>query len=102
MFAAKNELFTRPSGGGYQISRSLRFNAADSNTLTRTPATAGSYYYLQSGVGNEYMGREIIVYADKLENVDTYDAVADNNEIETIADNILDFSESNPFGEDNF
>jgi hypothetical protein len=26
----------------YQISRSLRFNAADSNTLTRTPATAGS------------------------------------------------------------
>jgi len=48
------------------------------------------------------MGREIIVYADKLENVDTYDAVADNNEIETIADNILDFSESNPFGEDNF
>jgi len=70
--------------------------------LTWTPATAGSYYYLQSGVGNEYMGREIIVYADKLENVDTYDAVADNNEIETIADNILDFSESNPFGEDNF
>ena len=67
-----------------------------------TPATAGSYYYLQQGVGNEYMGREIIVYADKLENVDTYDAVADNNEIETIADNILDFSESNPFGEDNF
>jgi hypothetical protein len=70
--------------------------------LTWTPATAGSYYYLQQGVGNEYMGREIIVYADKLENVDTYDAVADNNEIETIADNILDFSESNPFGEDNF
>ncbi len=28
--------------GGYQISRSLRFNAADSNTLTRTPVTTGS------------------------------------------------------------
>ena len=48
------------------------------------------------------MGREIIVSADKLENVDMYDDVADNITIETIADNILDFSENNPFGEDNF
>jgi hypothetical protein len=38
MFAAKNELFTRPSGG-YQISRSLRFNDADTAYLNRTPAT---------------------------------------------------------------
>jgi len=30
------------SAGGYQISRSLRFNAADSAYLSRTPATAGS------------------------------------------------------------
>ena len=28
--------------GGYQISRSLRFNSADSTNLTRTPASAGS------------------------------------------------------------
>jgi hypothetical protein len=39
MFAAKNELLTRPSGGAYQISRSLRFNSADSAYLNRTPAT---------------------------------------------------------------
>jgi hypothetical protein len=39
MFAASK---TASVSGGYQISRSLRFNAADSNTLTRTPATAGS------------------------------------------------------------
>ena len=38
MFAAKNELFTRPSGG-YQISRSLRFNSADSANLSRTFGT---------------------------------------------------------------
>ena len=38
MFAAKNELFTRPSGG-YQIQRSLRFNSADSAYLNRTPAS---------------------------------------------------------------
>jgi len=39
MFAAKDSLLTRPSGGGYQISRSLRFNSADSAYLNRTPAT---------------------------------------------------------------
>jgi len=39
MFAAKNELLTRPSGAAYEISRSLRFNAADSAYLSRTPST---------------------------------------------------------------
>jgi hypothetical protein len=39
MFAAKDTLLTRPSGG-YQISRSLRFNSADSAYLNRTPASA--------------------------------------------------------------
>jgi len=39
MFAAKDSLLTRPSGG-YQISRSLRFNSADSAYLNRTPASA--------------------------------------------------------------
>jgi len=41
MFAAKNELLTRPSGG-YQISRSLRFRSSASAYLSRTPASAGS------------------------------------------------------------
>jgi len=41
MFAAKDTLLTRPSGG-YQISRSLRFNSADSAYLNRTPASAGN------------------------------------------------------------
>jgi len=41
MFAAKDSLLTRPSGG-YQISRSLRFNSADSAYLNRTPASAGN------------------------------------------------------------
>jgi len=41
MFAAKDSLLTRPSGG-YQISRSLRFNSADSAYLNRTPAGAGN------------------------------------------------------------
>jgi len=41
MFAAKDSLLTRPSGG-YQISRSLRFNAADNAYLSRTPASSSS------------------------------------------------------------
>jgi len=41
MFAAKNELFTRPSGG-YQISRSLRFRSSASAYLSRTPSSAGN------------------------------------------------------------
>jgi len=38
MFAAKNELFTRPNGG-YNLTRSLRFRASASAFLNRTPAT---------------------------------------------------------------
>ena len=30
------------SGGGYEIEQSLRFNQADSNTLTRTPSSSGN------------------------------------------------------------
>ena len=40
MFAAKNELFTTPSG--YQIQRSLRFRSSASAYLNRTPASAGN------------------------------------------------------------
>ena len=39
MFAASK---TASVSGGYQISRSLRFNSADSAYLSRTPATAGN------------------------------------------------------------
>jgi hypothetical protein len=35
-------------------------------------------------------------------NVESVDVLADNFTIETEADNILDFTESNPFGEDNY
>ncbi len=41
MFAAKNELLTRPSGG-YTISRSLRFRSSATAYLNRTPASAGN------------------------------------------------------------
>ena len=40
MFAAKNELLTRPSGG-FVIPRSLRFRASATAYLDRTVATTG-------------------------------------------------------------
>jgi hypothetical protein len=40
MFAAKDTLFTRPSGGAYQISRSVRLRASATAYLNRTPASA--------------------------------------------------------------
>ena len=41
MFAAKNELLTRPNGG-YNLTRSLRFRSSASAYLNRTPASAGN------------------------------------------------------------
>ncbi len=42
MFAAKDTLLTRPSGGAYQISRSVRLRASASAYLNRTPASASN------------------------------------------------------------
>jgi hypothetical protein len=41
MLSAKKELFT-PSGGGYQISRSVRLRSSASAYLNRTPASVGN------------------------------------------------------------
>ena len=37
-----NPLLLAPAAGGYQVSRSLRFNSSDSAYLSRTPAVAGN------------------------------------------------------------
>jgi len=62
MFAAKDTLLTRPSGG-YQISRSLRFNSADTSNLSRTPSSAAnqqiwtfSIWLKRSRIGADYEG----------------------------------------------
>ena len=36
------------------------------------------------------------------DDIETFDSLADNTTIESEADNILDFTEKNPFGEDNY
>jgi hypothetical protein len=65
-----------------------------------TPETPGTYHYLDVNVSG--IGGTLEVLQSKLEAVEPFDATADNESIETFADNILDFSEDNPFGENNF
>ena len=68
-------------------------------TVTFTPITAGTLYYINEttlGMGNK------LNIADSRLTVETYDALADNSTIEAIGDNIIDFSQTNPFGEDNY
>jgi hypothetical protein len=48
------------------------------------------------------MGATVEFLPSKLDDVELYDDFADNTTIETLGDNIVDFSQSNPFGEDNF
>ncbi len=68
--------------------------------VTFTPTTAGTFYYINpTTIG---MGETISVEVSKLQSVETYDDIADNTTIESFADNIVDFSQNNPFGEDNF
>jgi len=81
--------------------QSLSGTPGANNAFTSfTPEAIGTYYYLDANVPD--MGGAIEVVQSKLENVDMYDSIADNTAIETIADNILDFSEDNPFGENNY
>ena len=72
-------------------------------TVTITPsltiaADSLFYYICASNIG---MGSTATILTSKL-SVETYDALADNTTIETFGDNILDFSQSNPFGDDQF
>lgn len=72
-------------------------------TVSITPpltAVADSifYYICTTNVG---MGNTVTTLKSKL-SIETYDALADNTTIETFGDNIIDFSQTNPFGEDNF
>ncbi len=59
---------TQVSDGGYQISRSLRFNRPDSAYLTRTPATTTnqktftlSFWYKQGSLVDEYYAYALFI-----------------------------------------
>lgn len=64
-----------------------------------TPTSIGKWYYIKTTTVG--MGDTITVSASK-NTVELIDTFADNTALETFGDNIIDFSQNNPFGEDNF
>ena len=64
-----------------------------------TPTSTGTWYYIKTTTVG--MGDTITISASK-DTVSLIDTFADNTVIETLGDNIIDFSQNNPFGEDNF
>jgi hypothetical protein len=48
------------------------------------------------------MAKYVLTSSEAIANVESFDSIADNFTIETAADSILDFTETNPFGEDNY
>ena len=97
-------IYTTPSPNtGSEITAGVTVTGtpgSDGAKVTWTPNATGTYHYINpTTIG---MGDTIAVEASKLQSVELYDTIADNTTIETLSDNILDFSQSNPFGEDNF
>jgi len=64
-----------------------------------TPTAVGTWYYIKTTTVG--MGDTITISASK-DQVSLVDTFADNTVLETFGDNIIDFSQNNPFGEDNF
>jgi hypothetical protein len=96
-------IYTTPSpNSGLEITAGVTVTGTPGvdGKLTWTPNATGTYHYINpTTIG---MGDTIVVEQSKLQNVEIYDTIADNTSIETIGDNILDFTQNNPFGEDNF
>lgn len=68
-------------------------------SIPRAATVGNTFHYISTATLG--MGSTIKTLDSKL-NVEAYDALADNKIIETIADNIIDFSQKNPFGEENY
>ena len=64
-----------------------------------TPTATGTFYYINTTTVG--MGDSVTILPSKL-TVELIDNFADNTSIEIYADTIIDFTQSNPFGEDNF
>jgi hypothetical protein len=57
-------------------------------------------YYYRTVDGSSY--GKVSIVSSRVDNVEAYDSLATNTSIETTADNIIDFTEMNPFGDNNF
>ena len=73
---------------------------ADTNVLQITNASSNfALGELIVGIGTSNLGSNAARKIESISDQDEYDEFADNIEIESEADNILDFTEKNPFGE---
>ena len=66
-------------------------------TTTGTNAVSPGEYYYRTADGTEH--GKITLVDSRIDNVEAYAALADNTTVGTFADNIIDFTESNPFGD---
>ena len=73
---------------------------ADTNILQVTNTTSNfAIGEIVVGVGTTFAGSNAMRRIASISDQDEYDEYADNIEVETEADDILDFTEKNPFGE---
>jgi len=91
---------TRAEIGTYATIETVGTAGEEGAYVQWSPTTEDSWYYMN--MDNDYMGARIDVLPSKIDHLELYDELADNETIQGEADNILDFSEQNPFGEDLF
>ena len=93
---------TSPSNGAPVAASEISVVGTPGNAGAKTvwtPSAIGTWYYIKTTTIG--MGDTITISASK-DTVSLIDTFADNTVIETLGDNIIDFSQNNPFGEDNF
>tara|TARA_B110000902_G_C14215337_1_gene552950 strand:+ start:81 stop:1079 length:999 start_codon:yes stop_codon:yes gene_type:complete len=93
---------TSPSNGAPVAASEISVVGTPGNAGAKTvwtPSAIGTWYYIKTTTVG--MGDTITISASK-DTVSLIDTFADNTVIETLGDNIIDFSQNNPFGEDNF
>jgi hypothetical protein len=73
---------------------------ADTNVLQITNASSNfALGEIVVGIGTSNLGSDAARKIESISDQDEFDEFADNIEIESEADTILDFTEKNPFGE---
>ena len=100
------QIFTTTGAGtgtvieGQEVIGTLGTSGAKTVFKPTSANTTGKYYYRSGGATGGH--GEVSLVSSRIDDVESYDSLATNTSIETVADNIIDFSQMNPFGEDNF
>jgi len=90
------------ANSGTELTDEINFTGTPGSSGAKTswtPTATGTFYYISTTTVG--MGDSVTILPSKL-TVELIDNFADNTSIEIYADTIIDFTQSNPFGEDNF